>query len=114
MNKPLIAFHSFPQEKTTCLDIINWGERKGDKIEYPTKNGLQRKFPNEIENRNVKIVSFEDIDLSKSLFYWYKNNPEAYSLPIEIDYNLTQGEIYKDNFWKMSLMIQKTQRQNKS
>jgi len=104
--KALILFQVFNKETPTVLSVVNWGDYEGNKIVYPTKDGLQKKTKQQIEqDGNTRVFHFEDLDIQSSLHWWFKANQSAYSKEIEIDYTIETGEVYKGNCWHLPLMI---------
>lgn len=104
--KALMLFQVYQKEKPTVLSVINWGDYEGDMILYHTREGLQKKTRQQIEqDGNTRVFNFEDLDIKGSLYWWFKSNPSAYSKVIEIDYAIETGEVYKGNCWHLPLMI---------
>lgn len=108
-NLKLITHNVFKSDTSNFLSVINFGFEKGGKISYLTKDGQQFKTKQEIENNCTKVKELNDIDFKSSLYHWYKSNPKAYDKPINIDFNITTGEVYRERCWVFPLLIEQTE-----
>lgn len=94
----------------TMLDIINWGEPHGsNSIKFPTVNGDVIKDLNSFNDGYTKVVKVEDINVEKSLFWWFKNHVGEYNKPLVYDENLEAGERYFGNCWRAGLLLASTE-----
>jgi esterase/lipase superfamily enzyme len=100
-------FLSFSVFNTTpsMLSIINYATKNKDMFTYETSNGTITTTKQEIENENVKIVTINEIDIQKSLYHWFKNNPSQHGKQIVLDETIESGEIYSGRCWCYSLML---------
>lgn len=104
----LLCYFFFGKEETpTLFNVINHGYYRNGKISYKNKDGNQLLPIDKIENTHVRIFNPEDIDLNKSMHYWFKDrrNNEHYGKEVILDEDLPEGEIYSELSSRYSFLI---------
>lgn len=92
----------------TWLNVINYGEVEGDKISFLTKDGIQLKSVSEIAVHNfIRVFYLPDIDIEKSLSIYFRKR-SFYPSDIINDQSITIGEVYEQNCWRFSLLLQQS------
>lgn len=102
MEKILIMMPIFDGNKTDYGSIINVGIKKGDFIEFETKDGIKKMRESDFVNP-LFISCINNIDFNKSLYYWKRKTGNYNN--IVIDYSIETGEVYRGNCWHFELMI---------
>ncbi len=101
----VIAQDVFGKNSKTMLNVINHGQMVDEIISFINREGQQHKHVFDVINESINVFPVEEINIEKSLYYWYRNNGNPYHKNLVYKKDLTSGEKYKMFGWSFSLML---------
>lgn len=91
--------------KLSLCSIINYGDDLGGGIvRYPNKDGEQCHHINKFEGC-ITTFKVDQLDLDHLMSDWQRQN-NCY-LPVVLDNSISIGEVYKNKFCPISIMLEK-------